>query len=60
MDMPQEDLPVEGDGQGVVLPYMTEEEAFEYIKDTQGGWGKLKDKLRQTIKGNDDNAGTSV
>lgn len=42
----EEDPAVDGDGKGTILPFMTEDEAFEYVKDTQGGWGKLKEKIK--------------
>lgn len=40
----------QGKRDAVFLPDMTEEEESEYIKDTELGWGKFKEKLRNVGK----------
>lgn len=42
---------IKPDGKAEVLPLMTEDEMTQHIKETELGWGKIYDKVRNLGKG---------
>ena len=43
-------IPDRGDGGAVFMPYMTESQRDEYLKNQEPKWRKFNEKLREIIK----------